>query len=323
MGRRQSKRWAIAALLMAAAIMPAAASDYSLAPGQAAVGVVGTYVARANDILLDTARDHDLGFTQLMAANPGVNPWLPGAGKRIVLPSRYILPDAPHQGIVINLAEQRLFYFPPGGDRVETFPIGIGVIDATTPLGATRVTDKTPNPTWHPPPSIRAEEPDLPAAIPPGPDNPLGAFALRLGWPNYLIHGTNKPDGVGRNVSHGCIRLYPEDIARLFREVSIGTPVRVVDQEVKTAWIGNTLYVEVHTSKAQAEEIATKGSFKASDPPDLVARVTAAAQTRGARIAWYALRRAGLERTGLLVAVAKAPSEAMGNKSENAARAER
>jgi L,D-transpeptidase ErfK/SrfK len=298
--------WVAFALCIAAA--PAAASEYPLAPGQTVVGEPGIYVTQARDILLDVARTYDLGFTQLMAANRGVDPWLPGAGKRITLPSRYILPDAAHKGIVINLAEWRLFYFPPSGDRVETYPIGIGVIGDTTPLGVTSVIRKEPNPTWYPPPSIRAEEPDLPAAIPPGPDDPLGAFALHLGWPNYLIHGTNKPDGVGRNVSHGCIRLYPEDVERLFRDVRVGTPVRVVRQAVAAAWIGDRLFVEVHPSKAQADAIDTTTPVTLDFPEDLVGRVAAAAAQHGGRIDWDAVHQAGLQRTGLPVEVAKKPS---------------
>ncbi len=306
MRRHEWQCWAAFALCVAAA--PASATEYPLAPDQTVVGELGVYVTHAPDILLDIARAKDLGFTQLMAANRGVDPWLPGAGKRVTLPTRYILPDAPHRGIVINLAEWRLFYFPPSGRSVETYPIGIGVIGDTTPLGVTSVIRKEPNPTWYPPPSIRAAEPDLPDAIPPGPDNPLGAFALHLGWPDYLIHGTNKPDGVGRNVSHGCIRLYPEDIERLFHEISVGTPVRVVRQAVETAWIGDVVFVEVHPSKSQAEEIDTMEAVTPVFPEDLVGRVVAAAAQHAGRIDWDAVRQAGLQRTGLPVAVAKKPA---------------
>ncbi len=305
MRRRERKGWAVLGFWIAAAPATAMAAEYPLAPDQAVVGEIGAYVTREQDILLDVARDYDLGFTQLMAANPGIDPWLPGAGRRITLPSRYILPDAPREGIVINLAARRLFYFPPNGGHVETYPVGIGVIGNSTPLGATSVISKEANPTWYPPPSIRADEPDLPAAVPPGPDDPLGAFALHLGWPDYLIHGTNKPDGVGRNVSHGCIRLYPEDIERLFREVSAGTPVRVVRQAVEAAWIGDALFIEVHPSKSQADEIDTTGTFTPNFPKDLVARVSAAADQHAGRIDWDAVRQAALRRTGLPVEVAR------------------
>ena len=302
-------RRGLSGLAVALLATPAIAAEFALASDQRAVGEVGYYTTHRQDTLLDLARSYDLGFTQLMAANRGIDPWLPGAGRRITLPEHYLLPDAPRTGIVVNLAEQRLYYFPPGGGRFETYPIGVGVEGLSTPLGTTRVIRKEVDPTWYPPPSIHAEDPDLPAAMPPGPDNPLGAFALHLGWRGYLIHGTNKPDGVGRNVSHGCLHLYPEDIERLFREVPVGTPVRVVSQEVKAAWIGDGLYVQVHPSKSQAEAIDVTGSFAPKIPPDLVARVTDAVGNRTVQVDWDAVRRAGITRTGLPVRIADAPAE--------------
>jgi L,D-transpeptidase ErfK/SrfK len=302
---RRWKPWLVLTLSLVAA--PALAAEYPLGLGQAAVGAPGVYVTHPGDVLLDVARAYDLGFTQLMAANRGVDPWLPRPGTRITLPTRYILPDARREGIVVNLAEWRLFYLPPGGGRVETYPIGIGVIGDTTPLGATSVVWKEANPTWFPPASIRATAPDLPAAIPPGPDDPLGAFALHLGWTDYLIHGTNKPDGVGRNVSHGCIRLYAQDIERLFHEARVGTPVRVVRQAVEAAWIGNALFVEVHPSKAQGDEIDTSAAFTPEIPDELFTRVRAAAGDHVDLVDWAAVRQAGLQRTGAPMEVARLP----------------
>jgi L,D-transpeptidase ErfK/SrfK len=298
--------------LLSCALVPwfrvtlAPAADYALATGQSAVGQVDYVVAHREDTLLDVARRHGLGFTQLMAANRGVDPWLPDDGKRIALPNFYLLPDARREGIVVNLAAQRLFYFPPGGGRVETYPIGVGVEGRSTPLGNTRIVRKEADATWYPPPSIRAEDADLPLAVHPGPDNPLGAFALYLGWRGYLIHGTNKPDGVGRNASHGCLHLYPEDIARVFQEVPVGTPVRVIDQELEVAWVDGELYVQVHPNKAQADEIDVSGHFKPAVPPDLTARVAAAAGESVHRVDWNAVWRAGIERTGLPVRVTDA-----------------
>ena len=290
-------------------VTPAIAAEFTLASDQRAVGEVGYYTTQRQDTLLDLARSHDLGFTQLMAANPGVDPWLPGAG-RVTLPTFYLLPDAPRDGIVVNLAEQRLYYFPLAGGRIETYPIGVGVDGRSMPIGTTTVVSKEADPTWYPPLSIRAEDPNLPAAIPPGPDNPLGAFALRLGWRGYLIHGTNKPDGVGRNVSHGCLHLYPEDIERLFREVRVGTPVRVINQDVNVAWVGDGLYVQVHPSKSQAEEIDVKGRFALKMPSDLTALAARAVADRAVPVDWAAVRRAGIERTGLPVRIASAPAGA-------------
>jgi L,D-transpeptidase ErfK/SrfK len=183
---------------------------------------------------------------------------------------------------------------------VETFPIGIGVLGASTPLGTTRIAAKEVNPAWYPPRSIHEERPELPRVIAAGPNNPLGAYALRLGWHNYLLHGTNKPDGVGRDVSHGCMHLYPEDIERLFHDVRIGTAVRVVDQEVKAAWIDGELFVEVHPTKDQGDELDINDTMTpAPAPSDLDAQVAAAAGGQAERIDWSSVRQAGLDRTGI------------------------
>jgi L,D-transpeptidase ErfK/SrfK len=282
---------------------PAIAAEFPLGHGQTGVGAVGAYEAQTSDNLLDLARHYDLGYVDFIAANPGVDPWSPGAGQRIVIPNLYILPDAPRVGIVINLAERRLFYFPPGGKTVETYPVGIGVEDGATPLGVTKVVVKELGPVWIPPPSIRAERPELPISIGPGPDDPLGDYALRLGWNNFLIHGTNKPDSVGRNVSHGCMHVYPEDIERLFGEVAVGTPVRVVSQAVEAAWIDGRLYVEVHPSKDQADQIDYSQPVTPAIPPELVNRVTAVAGERAGEVDWDAVNRAGLAASGLPVPV--------------------
>ena len=279
------------------------ANAFALESGQAAVGASAVYVTGQEDTLLDVARRYDLGYTQLMAANRGIDPWLPGAGRRIVLPSHYLLPDGPRRGIVINLVQQRLYYFPPDGRRVETYPIGVAVQGWSTPHGTTRVAAKEFHPSWYPPPSIRKEQPDLPPVVPPGPDNPLGDYALRLEWPGYLIHGTNKPDGVGRNSSHGCIRLYPEDIEWLFSEVTVGTPVRVVNDEVQTAWIGSDLYVAIYPSKKQAEQIEINEPMTPAVPPRLKKRVASAAGGHMDRIDWDQVQRAAQDRTGVPVRV--------------------
>jgi L,D-transpeptidase ErfK/SrfK len=279
---------------------PAWAAEFPLEPKQVAVGATETYATLPADNLMDVGRRYDLGFTQLMAANRGVNPWMPGSGRPITVPNFYLLPDAPRSGIVINLAEQRLYYFPPGHKTVETYPIGIGVLGATTPLGTTRIAAKEANPAWYPPPSIHQERPELPQVIAAGPDNPLGAYALRLGWPTFLLHGTNKPDGVGRDVSHGCMHLYPEDIEHLFHEIPVGTPVRIVDQEVKANWIDGELFVEVHPTKDQGDELDINATMTpVPPPPDLDSLVTTLAAGQADRIDWPRLREAGLARTGI------------------------
>ena len=206
------------------------------------------------DTLLDIARRFDIGYKEISAANPEVDVWLPGDQQEVFIPNQFILPDAPHEGIVINLAEMRLFYYPKAkaGERqtVITHPIGIGREGWETPLGKTRITEKKKDPTWTPTASILKEHEEkgdpLPKVVPAGPENPLGAYAMRLGIPGYLLHGTNKPFGVGMRVSHGCIRLYPEDIEHLFGQVAVNTPVLLVYQPYKAAWENGRLYLEAH-----------------------------------------------------------------------------
>ncbi len=247
-------RVCLLAVLSGLGAWPAVAVEFLLPDGQAElVGVVSEVVARYEDTLSDLARAHGVGFDEIALANPGVDPWLPGEGTAVVLPTRFLLPRAPREGIVINLPELRLYYYPPNdGDeaRVITFPISIGRMDWNTPLGRAQVVSKVTDPSWYPPESIReehaAENRILPRIVPPGPDNPLGRHAMRLSLPGYLIHGTNRPAGVGMRVTHGCIRMYPEDIAALFKMIPVGTSVRIVNQPYKLGWGGDGLYLEAH-----------------------------------------------------------------------------
>ncbi len=229
-------------------------------PGQDVIGAVTTIRARHDDTLLDIARRHGLGYEDIVRANPDVDTWLPGEGTEVVLPTRFVLPPGPRRGVILNLAEYRLYYFPTPKDGepalVMTYPISIGRMDWATPLGRTTIVSKVRNPSWYPPESIRAEhEADgnpLPRIVPPGPKNPLGAHAMRLGLPGYLIHGTNRPAGVGMRVTHGCIRMFPEDIRFLFEEVSVNTPVRIINEPVKIGWDGDRLVMEVHRTLESA-----------------------------------------------------------------------
>lgn len=223
-------------------------------PGQRVVGEVQQIRARDEDTFVDIARAYNLGFDELIDANPGVDPWLPGAGTRIVLPTKFILPGDIRQGIVINLASKRLFYYlepnAEGLRTVVTFPIGIGRSGWATPTGDTRITTRARDPAWYVPASVRKEHAEmgdpLPAVVPPGPDNPLGSHVLVLDMPSYLIHGTNKPAGVGMRVSHGCIRLFPEDIEFLYGEAPNGVAVRIVNEPLLFAWQDSELYLEAH-----------------------------------------------------------------------------
>jgi L,D-transpeptidase ErfK/SrfK len=218
------------------------------------IGAVTTVQTTYEDTLLDIARRKSIGQDQMERANPNVDRWLPGEGTQVVVPSHYILPRAPREGLVLNLPEMRMYYFPPKKPgqpaQVQTYPIGIGRMDWATPLGVTKITGKVKDPTWTPPESIRREHAakgdPLPRVVPAGPDNPLGRYAMRLSIPGYLIHSTNKPLGVGMRVSHGCIRMLPDDIERLFPQLPVGTPVNIVNQPVKAGWHGGKLYIEVH-----------------------------------------------------------------------------
>jgi len=216
------------------------------------IGQIQVTRVQGEDTLSDIARRFNLGYEEIVRANPGVDPWLPGEGREIVLPTQFVLPDAPREGVVINLAQLRVFYFPKAKKdeprTVITHPIGIGKVGWATPMGTTKVTAKAKDPAWFPPASVRKEHAaagdPLPRRVPPGPDNPLGTRKLTLGWPSYLMHGTNKPYGVGMRTSHGCIRFYPEDIEQIYDLIPVGTKVTVVNQPFVFGWHDDALYVQ-------------------------------------------------------------------------------
>lgn len=278
------------------------------AAGDDLIGQIRYATAGDEDTLIDIARENSLGQEEIVMANPTVDRWLPKGGTKVLIPRQFILPDAPRTGIVLNIPEMRLYYFPGGtvpapkpkpavakaqpvaattgryqthiarkgevkaaakpqpvsepaepaavsstpARDVVTYPVSIGRMDWRTPLGGTQVIQKIKDPEWHPPESIKKEHAKdgdiLPDVVPAGPNNPLGQFAMKLGVPGYLIHGTDvdKAYGIGMRVTHGCIRMYPEDIAKLFPLVNVGTPVRLVNQPVKLGWVGDDLYMEVH-----------------------------------------------------------------------------
>jgi L,D-transpeptidase ErfK/SrfK len=239
------------------------AAEFWIAEGDEVFGEVRVIEARDEDTFVALARTYNVGYEELRQANPDVDEWLPGEGTKITIPSLYVLPRAPQRGLVVNIAELRLYYFPPesgtppdgvapGSRRVITHPISIGRMDWSTPLGVTTITTKVANPSWYPPQSIRDEHAArndiLPRVVPAGPDNPLGKHAMRLGLPgSYLIHGTNRPSGVGMRVTHGCVRMFPEDIEALYKTVPVGTAVNIVNQPVKIGWTADgTLYLESH-----------------------------------------------------------------------------
>ena len=244
--------WVVGLALLASV---AQGQTYPLPPRDVdLVGRVQVIPATHADTLLDIARRYQLGHDEIILANPGVDRWLPGEGTPVTLPTRYILPKGERVGLVLNVPEMRIYYFPPaqaGQPRVvQTYPVSVGRMDWATPLGTWRIQSKQTDPVWRPPASIRAEAAargeTLPEVVPAGPDNPLGRHALRLSIPSYLIHGTDKPWGIGMRVTHGCLRMYPEDIATLYGQVPVGTPVTIVNETVKTGWLLDTLYIEVH-----------------------------------------------------------------------------
>jgi L,D-transpeptidase ErfK/SrfK len=222
----------------------------------------------------------------------------------VTLPTQYVLPTAPRRGIVINLPELRLYYFPPRGEP-RSFPIGIGGEGKETPVGRTRVADRRAHPIWVPTKSEHAEDPDLPPAVGPGPDNPMGDYALYLGWKGYAIHGTNKPYSIGRRDSHGCIRLYPEDIEWLYREATIGTPVTVVNQPAKAGWSDGELYLEVHPTQQDADALEAAGASRSTEAIDADDLLIKAAGADAARLDWYTIHLAETRRDGVVVRVTR------------------
>lgn len=264
----------------------AGATEYALVPGVEVVGEVQTITAVHEDTFVSLARRYDVGYQELRHANPDVDPWLPGAGTEVRIPSRHVLPRAERRGVIVNVPELRIYYFPDDRATVVTHPISIGRVDWATPYGRTSVVRKTEKPTWYPPQSVREEHAarndPLPAVVPPGPDNPLGNHALYLGISGYLIHGTNKPSGLGLRVSHGCIRMFPEDIEGLFSEVKVGTPVTLINQPFKMGWGVDGLYLEVHEPLAEDVE---RGEWSATE---LTRQYVGATQDREGRVSWQA-----------------------------------
>ncbi len=270
------------------------------------IGDMGSYTAVYEDTLVHLARDHDLGFVEIRAANPDLDPWIPGEGAEVILPKRHLLPDAPREGLVINLSEMRVYAYLNGDDAPYTYPLGIGREGLDTPMGRTTVTRKKDGPSWHPTERMRKEDPELPVVVGPGPENPLGTHAIYLGWPTYLMHGTNRPYGIGRRVSSGCIRMYPEDIKTFFDQVPVGTKVNVIHQPIKVGWIGSELYLEAHPSMGEAikmEETGAVSDHKLSDE-DMAIIVDRAGQYKDL-LNWPRIRETVRLRAGYPVRIAR------------------
>jgi len=276
-------------------------------PSRDLVGKLSFHETKEEDTLVDLAPELRVGYVELLAANPGVDPWLPGV-TRLAVPAARLLPSGKREGIVVNIGDLHLYYFAKDAPP-RAYPIGIAKDGYATPLGVTTVKAKKEKPTWVPGESAHRDDPNLPNAIPPGPKNPLGEYALYLGWPSYLIHGTNEPRGVGRHSSRGCIRLYPDDIQELFGLVAIGTNVRVVNEPVKLGWIDGELYLEVNPDEDQSLELDETGKIAKPVPPKgLRDLVTRAAGKDLKRIDWASVDKAGQKRIGVPTRITAPPS---------------
>ncbi len=279
--------------------------------GDNVVGSVNLTTLSSSDSVLDLYMLYDQGYDEMRMANPKVNPFaMIKDGTEFLIPSQYVLPDTPHEGIVINVAEMRLYFYPKAKKNeprvVITHPISIGRENWTTPYGVTRVVAKIKDPAWVPPKSIREEhlreyDEVLPTVVKPGPDNPMGQFALKLGIPGYYIHGTDedKEEGIGMRVTHGCIRLYPKDIASLFAQVDRGTPVRIVNQPYKAGWLDGSLYLEAHP------RLEEDPAARADQYAQAVDTLTALARTQRVEINWMQVRSTVDTRNGIPVVVGR------------------
>lgn len=282
------------------------AESYSMpAKNNDLIGTSITTKSRYEDTLLDIARANGLGYSEMRQANHGVDPWLPGEGTNVILPMQFILPPVERRGIVINLTEMRIYYFPEAKPNqspiVITHPISIGRMDWTTPLGKTHVAMRIKDPAWYPPKSILEEHAangkPLPNSVPPGPDNPLGAYALQLAIPGYLIHGTNKPWAIGMRTTHGCIRMLPEDIETFFQQVPVNTPVHIINMPIKLGWHDNELYLEVHPALNDDTDHQGKGMTR------LVEQLITATRERHVKVNWGTIEAIYQRATGVPVKI--------------------
>jgi len=299
MGRLQGAQLACLMLLLGVG-HEVSARNYPL--NGEVIGELALTTTVRTDTIADIARAYSQGYNEMRLANPAVDPWLTGDDTEVVIPSQYVLPKAPQDGVIINIPEMRMYYFPASGKgaprEVATYPISIGRQDWSTPHGATTVVSKVKDPSWTPPASIRKEHAAqgeiLPAVVPPGPKNPLGAFTLKLGFSGYMIHGTDKPFGIGMRVTHGCMRMYPQDIATVFKTVPVGTKVHLVNQPFKVGLLEDRLMLEVHppldedAPKIMAEQFST-----------VVGLLLPYSTKYELALNWKALRAAVYQRTGV------------------------
>lgn len=281
------------------------------------VGDQITYNTKYEDTFAKIATEYSLGYIEMRAANPTVDPWLPGDGTPITLPTRHLFPNVDREGIIINLPEMRLYAFLYEGLPPLTFPIGIGRAGLNTPTGETTIVRKMAGPTWRPTARMRREDPSLPIEVPAGPSNPLGTHMLYFGWPTYGIHGTNKPYGIGRRVSSGCIRLHLHHINQLFQYVKTGTRVQVVNHPIKLGWIDDTLYLEAHPTITQGDEMEIGQLSEIYDLEDEdLSLIIKKAGDHSLSLNWEAIRTTIRQRQGIPIAIATKTSEKIEDNKE-------
>jgi L,D-transpeptidase ErfK/SrfK len=266
---------------------------------------VTTYRISGDDTLLDVARKFKVGYVEMVTANPDTDPWLPAKGAKVVVPRLHLPPRGETEGIVVNLADLRLYHYGRPGSPPRSFAIGIGREGLTTPLGNTTIVRKLEDPPWRPTARMRKEDPTLPAVVPAGPDNPMGTRALYLGWSPYAIHGSNKPWAVGRRISSGCVRMYNDDVEELFDVVSVGTKVTVVDQPIKFGWIDGELYMEAHPTQTETERLQLGEKIASAVPPTVVSQAKTWAGSQASRIDVERVREVARERRGYPIRITR------------------
>ncbi|MDP2206249.1 MAG: L,D-transpeptidase family protein [Alphaproteobacteria bacterium] len=294
--------------------------DYPMG-ARIAMGKQTTHTAGEEDTFLDIARHHTLGYVELRAANPDIDPWAPPPGQDVVIPGFQLLPRARQQGIVVNLAKMRLYYFRDPGREPISYPIGIGSEGLDTPTGVTKIVRKAAGPSWYPTERMREAKPWLPRMVPSGAANPLGTHALYLGWPTFLIHGSNKPWGIGRRVSSGCMRMYPENVVDFFSMVPVGTRVAVVDQPILVGWLDDGLYLEANPTQTQSIDIENGIDITPTPLTDKMRdMIVEAAGVAGHRVNWSVVEKTLRERRGMPVMIATPSAKDSGSTSSSTVR---
>lgn len=286
------------------------------------IGEMKVYTASYEDTMVRIAHDFRVGFVELRSANPFLDPWIPGEGKKVIIPSMHLLPNAPREGAVVNLADMRMYVYLKPGQAPKSYALGIGREGLLTPSGTTTIVSKRENPVWRPTARMRRENPLLPAEVPPGPDNPLGTHALYLGWPEYRIHSTDKPYSIGRRASSGCIRMYPDEAEEVFNIIPTGMQVTVVNQSIKSGWINDRLYIEAHLTMEQADKMEVDGGI--SDyifPEEDLGVIAAAAGEYADQLDWALIRQVVRERRGYPVEIFQKPAQAASEPEDTPDRA--